>query len=153
MDTSVNWTAAREEGIKMYNTSTPEVLKIVKQLQVDLKAYYRDHKTKRDAYLLRNAILLQDVEEEDKANAIRIIKKVERRDQCYWNFRFHQGTWLSAQAINQIQIPKSWKTMQEYKEDAELKWEDPKKVDKNDESLWIVITAPEEIEFFLLKRN
>ena len=43
--------------------------------------------------------------------------------------------------------------MQEYEEDAEFKWEDPKKVDKKDESLWRVITAPDEIEFFLLKRN
>ena len=43
--------------------------------------------------------------------------------------------------------------MQEYEEDAEFKWEDPKKVDKTDESLWRKITAPDEIEFFLLKRN
>ena len=43
--------------------------------------------------------------------------------------------------------------MQEYEENAEFDWEDPKKVDKNDESLWRVITAPDEIEFFLLKQN
>ena len=43
--------------------------------------------------------------------------------------------------------------MQEYEEDTEFDWEDPKKVDKKDESLWRVITAPEEIEFFLLKGN
>ena len=47
----------------------------------------------------------------------------------------------------------SWKTMEEYEEDEEFKWEDPKKVDKDDNSLWRVITMPEEIEFFLLKRN
>ena len=43
--------------------------------------------------------------------------------------------------------------MQEYEEDAEFKWEDPKKVNKKDESLWRAITAPNKIEFFLLKRN
>ena len=43
--------------------------------------------------------------------------------------------------------------MQEYEEDAEFKWEDPKQIDKDDESLWRMITAPEEIEFFLLKQN
>ena len=91
----------------MYNTSTPEALKIVKQLQVDLKAHYRDHKTKRDKYLLNKANLPQDAGEEDKANAIRNIKKAERRNQCYRNFRFHQGTGISAQAINRIQILKS----------------------------------------------
>ena len=43
--------------------------------------------------------------------------------------------------------------MQEYVEDAEFKWEDPKQVVKDDESLWRVITVPEDIEFFLLERN
>ena len=47
----------------------------------------------------------------------------------------------------------AWKTMQEYKEDDEFKWIDPQKVDKDDESLWRVITVPAEIEFFLLKQN
>ena len=101
--------------------------------------------------MLSKANLAQDAGEEDKANAIRNIKKAERRNQCYRNFRFHQGTGISAQAINRIQIPKSWKTMQEYEEDAEFKWKDPKQVDKNDESLWRVIAAPEEIEFFFFE--
>ena len=48
LDTSVICTAAREEGIDMHNTLTPEALNILKQLQVDLKTHYRDHKTKRD---------------------------------------------------------------------------------------------------------
>ena len=43
--------------------------------------------------------------------------------------------------------------MAEYKEDDEFKQIDPKKVDKDYESLWRVITVPVEIEFFLLKRN
>ena len=52
LDTSVICTAAREGGIEKYNPSTPEAPKIVKLLQVDLKAHYRDHKTKQDEYLL-----------------------------------------------------------------------------------------------------
>ena len=111
LDTTVNYTAAREEGIEMYNMSTPEALKDVKQLQEDLKEHYRDHKTKRDEYLLSKTNLDQDAGEEEKENAIRNIKKVERRNQCYQYFCFHQGTRISAQEINQIQIPKSWKTM------------------------------------------
>ena len=46
LDTSVICTAAREEKNELYNTSTPEALKIVKQLHADLKKYYLDHKTK-----------------------------------------------------------------------------------------------------------
>ena len=47
----------------------------MKQLQVDLKAHYRDHKTKRDEYLFNKANLAQDTGEEDIANAIRNIKR------------------------------------------------------------------------------
>ena len=104
----------------MYNTPTPEALKIVQQLREDLKKHYQDHKTKRDEYLLSKANLESDAGEEEKAKAIRYIKKAERRNQCYRNFRFHQGTGISAQEINQIQMPKSWKTMVEYKEDDEF---------------------------------
>ena len=82
MDTSVICTAAREEGIDIYNTSTIEALNILKQLQVDLKPHYRDHKTKRDEYFLSKANLAQDAGEEDKANTISNIKKAERWNQC-----------------------------------------------------------------------
>ena len=43
--------------------------------------------------------------------------------------------------------------MDEYVQDAEFKCKDPRQVHKNDDSLWRVITIPEKIEFFLLKRN
>ena len=43
--------------------------------------------------------------------------------------------------------------MEEYVEAAEFKWIVPKQVDKDNDSLRRVITIPEEIEFFLLKRN
>ena len=43
--------------------------------------------------------------------------------------------------------------MEEYVKDAECKQIDPKQVDKDDNSVWRVITIPEEIELFLLKWN
>ena len=70
LDTTIICTAAREEGIEMYNTSTPEALKIVKQLQEDLKEHYRDHKTKRDEYLCSKENLDQDADEEKKAKYV-----------------------------------------------------------------------------------
>ena len=66
LDTTVVYAAAREEGIEMYNTPTPEALKIVKQLQEDWKEHYRDHKTKRDEYLLSKSDLKSDADEEEK---------------------------------------------------------------------------------------
>ena len=78
--------------------------------------------------------MAQDAGEEEKSNLIKNIKKAERRNQCFWTFRFHQGTGILAQAIDHIQTPKSWKTMQEFKEDDEFALEDSKKVNKKDES-------------------
>ena len=69
------------------------------------------------------------------AKAIRDIKKVEHCNQYYRNFQLHQGTGILAQEINQIQIPKSWKTMEKYVEDTEFECIYPKQVDKDDESL------------------
>ena len=137
----------------MYNTPTQEALKIVKQLKENLKEHYYDNKTKRDEYLLSKANLELDTGKEEKVKAIRDIKKVKRRNQCYRNFLFHQGTGISAQEINQIQTPKSRKIIEEHVEDAEFKWIDPKQVDKDNDSLWRAITIQEEIELFFLKQN
>ena len=61
---------AKKEGVEMYTTHTQETLKIEQQLQEDLKKHYRDHKTKRDEYLLSKANLESDAGDEEKANAI-----------------------------------------------------------------------------------
>ena len=107
LDTTVICAVTKQEGIDMYNTSTLEALKIIQQLQKDLKTHYRDHKTKRDEYLLSKANLESDARDKEKAKAIRDIKIADRRNQCYRNFRFHQGTGISAKEINRIQIPMS----------------------------------------------
>ena len=98
-------TAARKEGVDVYNTPTPKTLKFVQQIQENLKQHYQDHKTRRDEYLLGKANLESDASDEEKANLIINIKKGERWNQCYWNFKFYQGTGISAQEINRIQIP------------------------------------------------
>ena len=77
-----------KEGIDMYNTPTSEAVTILKQIQVDLKAHYRDHLIKRDEYLLSKANLAQDAGEEEQASAIRNIKKAERRNQFIEFFVF-----------------------------------------------------------------
>ena len=130
LDTTVICTAAHAEGIDMFNSSTADAIKVVGHLREDLKKHYWNNKKRRDEYLLSKANLESEAGDEEKANTIRNIKKAERRNQCYRNFKFHQGTGISTQEINQIQIPKLWKTMAEYEEDDEFDWIDPKKVDK-----------------------
>ena len=65
LDTSVICAAAREEEIEMYNTPTLEALDIVKQLREVMNEHYRDHKTKRDEYLLNKTNLESDAGEEE----------------------------------------------------------------------------------------
>ena len=102
LDTTVICIAAKEEGIDMFNKSTPEANKIVQLLWEDLKKHYCDHKTRRDEYLLSKSNLESDAGDEEKAKALKDIKKAERRNQCYRNFKFHQITGISAQEINRI---------------------------------------------------
>ena len=69
------------------------------------------------------------------------------------SFNFHRGTGTNTQEINRIEIPVSWKTMEEYQTDDEFHWINPKQVNSSDDTLWRTVTLPAEIEFFLLKQN
>ena len=109
-----------------------------------MKKYYWDHKTKRDEYLLNKENPESDADDEEKVDAIRNIKRGERHNKCYWNSKFHHGTGISVQEINQIQVPISWITTEEYKGDDKFQWMDSKKVNKDNEFLWRVITVPAE---------
>ena len=40
LDTTVIYTAAKAEGIDMFNSSTPEAIKVVEKLQEELKKHY-----------------------------------------------------------------------------------------------------------------
>ena len=75
--TAVICTAAKAEGIDMFNSSTPEAIKVVKKLREELKKHYRNHKTRRDEYLLSKDNLESETGDEEKTKAIRNIKKAE----------------------------------------------------------------------------
>ena len=82
LDTTVICTAAKEEGIDIFNTPTSEAIKNIQLLQEELKKHYRNHKTRRDEYLLSKENLEPDAGDEQKTEVIRDIKKAERRNQC-----------------------------------------------------------------------
>ena len=73
LDTTVIYTAAKEEGIDMFNTPTSEAIKNVQLLQEELKKHYRNHKTRRDEYLLSKANLESNAGDEEKAKTLRNI--------------------------------------------------------------------------------
>ena len=52
-----------------------------------------------------------------------------------------------------MEIPSGWPTMEEYDDDVDYNLIDPKKLDKNDPSVWRQINCSNEIEFYLRLRN
>ena len=73
----------------MYKTTMPEAIKIIEHLWEDLKQHYWDDRARRGEYLPSKAKLKSDAGDEEKANTIKNIKKIERRKQFYRNFKFH----------------------------------------------------------------
>ena len=66
----------------------------------------------------------------------------ERKNKAYKKSKFHFGKGIQSQAIKKIQIPTVLGVYEEYKEDDELNWIDPKQVNKNDDNAWRTITTP-----------
>ena len=60
----------------MYNTPTSKALKIIQQLQEDLKEHQQTHKTKRDEYLLTKANLELDTGYKKKSKYNKKYQKV-----------------------------------------------------------------------------
>ena len=77
LDTTVICTAAHAEGIDMFNSSTPKAIKVIEHLREELKKHNQNHKTRMDEYLLSKANLESEAGDEEKAKAIRNIKKAE----------------------------------------------------------------------------
>ena len=146
-------TRAKSLGVEMDNTSNEEVEQIIQSLIIEMKQHFKEETERRDEFMLNQANLAAEAGEEEKANAIRNIRTCERKNKAYKKFKFHLGKDIQSQAINRIQIPTVWGVHEEYKEDDELNWIDPKQVNKNDDNAWRTITTPKEIEFYLQKQN
>ena len=125
LSTTALCSSAMRDGIDMSNTPTIEVITIISNLKIEMKKHYKDDANRRDEFLLNQANLAADATEEEKANAIRNIKKHEKRNHCYRSFNFHRGAGTNTQEINRIEIPVSWKTMEEYQTDDEFHWINP----------------------------
>ena len=85
------------DNIDMSNTPTIEVITIISNLKIEIKKHYKDDANRRDEFLLNEANLAADATEEEKANAIRNIRKNEKRNLCYISFNFHRGTGTNSQ--------------------------------------------------------
>ena len=77
--------------------------------------------------------------------------KQEKYNKAYARLGFARGNNVKQQNIDQIKVPSSWLTFDNYSSDAPLDLQDPKTVTNPDN--WREIKCPAEIKFMLTLQN
>jgi hypothetical protein len=97
---------------------------------------------------LEQANILEDADDKMKAKALRLMRLRERQGRAYSKSAYQRRGGSRGGGINQLQVPEAWPTMEEYDDNKQYEFEDPKKT-----SNWRDINCPKEIEFSLRLRN
>ena len=129
----------------MTNETIDTKIKNLRKYVIDI---HKKSKEKRDAYLLEQANISEDADDKMKAKALRLMRLRERQGRAYSRFAYHRNGGGRGSGINRLQVPQSWPKMEEYNEDNQYNFEDPKKTQH-----WREINCPKEIEFSLRLRN
>jgi hypothetical protein len=90
----------------------------------------------------------KDADDKMKAKALRLMRLRERQGRAYSKFVYQWRGGSRRGGINQLQVPEAWPTTDEYDDNKQYKFEDPKKT-----SNWRDINCPKEIKFSLRLRN
>ena len=93
------------------------------------------------------------MDDKTKEKYLRNMRRSEKQARAYSQLKYRRGRIQSSSGIDRLEIPNAWPSMAEYDENIEYTLIDPKKIDKNDPSLWRQINCPTEIEFYLRLRN
>ena len=102
--------------------------------------------------MLRNlANLPEDAGDKEVAKAIRCIKNTERRTKAYNNLKYQRGKTVVSSSIDQLQVPASWPSSEDYNPATFQELEDPKQVTSS--SGWREVTCPTEIQNLVRIRN
>ena len=75
LNTTAMCAAALKNEIDMSDVPTIEVMATIKSLRNNMKQHYKEDNSRRDEFLLNQANLASDATKDEKANAIRNIKK------------------------------------------------------------------------------
>ena len=150
LSTAALTTSALNLGLVFDITTEDKIMTTIKKLREEIKEHYKESATKRDAYLLEIANIAEDLDDNQKANALRNIKRQEQQNRAYRSLKFQRGRGMQTQSINRLQVPKSWPTSDS---DDIGHLQDPKMVNQKDDNDWREINCPKEIEFMLRMRN
>jgi hypothetical protein len=138
----------------------------------EVKTLRKESKERREEYLLDLANLSEDKDDKTTKKILREMAKQERISNTYRMFNYHRGKYKDSQGIDRVTIPSSWikateamareepnnttrknKTSETTEDDIMITLEDPKTVDKDDNTLWTEMNDPKEVEFYLRLRN
>ena len=108
---------------------------------------------KRQEMLLNQANFAEDVDETAKVRYLRNIRRSEKQARAFSQLKYRRERANTSGGINRLEIPRGWPSMDAYNDDATYDLIDPKKLDKDDPSVWRQINCPTEIEFYLRLRN
>ena len=74
LSTAALTTRALTLGLVFDITTEDKIMTTIKKLREEIKEHYKESATKRDAYLLEIANIAEDLDDHQKANALRNIK-------------------------------------------------------------------------------
>jgi hypothetical protein len=120
----------------------------IEELKKKVKTIHEESKERRDKYLLEQANISEDADEKMKAKALRLMRLREQQGRAYSRFAYQRRGGSRGGGINRLQVPEAWPTLEEYDDNKQYEFEDPKKTTN-----WRDINCPKEIEFSLRLRN
>jgi hypothetical protein len=141
-------------GLGLKETMTKDEIKVkVEEIRKEVKKIHVKSAERRDAMLLELANMADDADESKKANAIRQMKRTERRSRVHGKLNFQRNRTHNGGGITRLQVPQSWPTMEEYNDNQTYALEDPKTTNQKDPHNWREVNCPNQIEFLIRLRN
>ena len=112
-----------------------------------LKEIHKEIANLREEMLTNLVNFAADIDEKQKAKALRKMKKDERKARVYNLLKFQRKKSTKSGGIDRLEVPASWPDTQDDLTDIIL--EDLKTIDPKDSSKWKEVNCPQEIEFYL----
>ena len=153
LDTSALIHRAQEVGVDLVGATEETAIERIQELRSKLRDIHKKSADKRQEMLLNQANFADDVDDKTKVRYLRNIRRSEKQARAFSQLKYRRERTNTSGGINRLEIPSGWPTMEEYDDDVDYNLIDPKKLDKNDPSVWRQINCSNEIEFYLRLRN
>ena len=147
LDTSALIQRSRDIDVDLEGATEASAIERIKELRSTLRDIHQKSADKRQEMLLNQANFAEDVDETAKVRYLRNIRRSEKQARAFSQLKYRRERANTSGGINRLEIPRGWPSMDAYNEDVEYDLTDPKKLDKDDPSVWRQINCPTEIEF------